>query len=130
MSSMEDVVSLTRPRFGLDQPIWLQYVRYISDLARLRLRALDHPGSRPRVGQMILVALPWTILLISTSTLIAFALGTLLGALLGWSKSPRLVQWLAPPLLTLSAIPYYLVRPDPDLPPGLFVAHLATGWRL
>ncbi len=105
---IDEVVKSYEARFGLDQPLWLQYVRYLSDLARLDFGISITRFPTP-VSEMIAVALPWTILLIATSTLIAFVLGTLLGALLAWSKSPRLVQWLGPPLLTLSAIPYYLL---------------------
>ena len=43
------------------------------------------------------------------ATLIAFALGTLLGALLAWPRTPALLHYLAAPLLALSAIPYYLL---------------------
>jgi peptide/nickel transport system permease protein len=36
-------------------------------------------------------------------------LGTLLGALIAWPKSPRILGLLMAPLLTLSAIPFYLL---------------------
>jgi peptide/nickel transport system permease protein len=39
---------------------------------------------------------------------IAFIVGTTLGAILGWPGSPRLLQVLVPPLMILSAIPFYL----------------------
>ena len=43
------------------------------------------------------------------STLLAFSLGTLLGALMAWPKAPRAFNYLIAPLLTLSAVPYYLL---------------------
>ena len=47
---MEEVVKSYEARFGLDQPLWKQYLRYLGDMAPLRLRLLDHPlpdaGSR------------------------------------------------------------------------------------
>ena len=62
------------------------------------------------VIEMMSEALPWTIGLLTVTTLLAFGLGTLLGALLAWPRSPRfVVDFLLPPLLTLSAIPYYLL---------------------
>ncbi len=55
-------------------------------------------------------ALPWTIALLGVSTLIAFALGTFLGALMAWPRAPKfIVSWLLPPLLTFSAVPYYIL---------------------
>src|SRR5438105_885842 len=63
-----------------------------------------------RVSTMIGEALPWTLGLLVMSTLIAFTIGTLLGAVIGWPKAPRwIVNALLPPFLTLAAIPYYLL---------------------
>jgi peptide/nickel transport system permease protein len=62
-----------------------------------------------RVGDLILQALPWTIGLMSIATLMAFACGTLLGAVAGWMRAPRLVRLAMPVLMVFSAIPYYLV---------------------
>jgi peptide/nickel transport system permease protein len=58
---------------------------------------------------MILNALPWTIILVGVATLITFAVGTVLGAFMAWPRVPGVVRVLGPPLLTLSAIPYYLL---------------------
>jgi peptide/nickel transport system permease protein len=61
------------------------------------------------VNGMIWNALPWTLVLVTVSTLIAFVLGNLFGALLAWPRSPKWVHALAPFMLTLSAIPFYLL---------------------
>jgi peptide/nickel transport system permease protein len=58
---------------------------------------------------LILSALPWTIGLLLVATLLSFGLGTLGGALLAWRRSPRVLSYVAGPLLSLSAIPYYLL---------------------
>jgi peptide/nickel transport system permease protein len=106
--SMDEVIKSYEKRFGLDQPLWKQYVRYIWDMARFDfgVSITRFPTS---VSAMIFNALPWTIVLVTISTLIAFALGTLIGALLAWPRAPKFIHVLAPPLLTLSAIPYYLL---------------------
>jgi peptide/nickel transport system permease protein len=122
MQAMDEVVKSYEARFGLDQPLWLQYFRYLSDLARLDF-GLSITRFPNKVIDMILIALPWTILLITVATLIAFAVGTLLGALMAWPKSPRSLQLFASPLLTLSAIPYYLL--------GLVLIYFfAFSWRV
>ena len=95
-------------RFGLDQPLWKQYFRYIGDVLRLDF-GVSIANFPSRASDIILRALPWTLGLLSTATLIAFALGTLLGALLAWPRAPALLHYLAAPLLALSAIPYYLL---------------------
>lgn len=105
---VEEMVKAYQAEFGLDQPLWLQYLRYLGDIAQLDfgysltlfpMKAID----------LILVALPWTIMLLLVSTLLSFLIGTLLGALLAWRKSPRAMNVLVGPLLALSAIPYYML---------------------
>lgn len=58
---------------------------------------------------LILAALPWTIGLLIVATLLSFAVGSLLGALLAWPRAPRALRYLVPCLMALSAIPYYLL---------------------
>ena len=107
-SDMEAVVRTYEARFGLDQPLWKQYFRYIGDVVRLDF-GVSIANFPSRASDIILRALPWTLGLLSMATLIAFALGTLLGALLAWPRTPALLHYLAAPLLALSAIPYYLL---------------------
>lgn len=107
-SGVEEMVREYKAKFGLDQPLYVQYFNYLRDIAKFNfgyslalfpVRALD----------LILAALPWTIGLLAVATLLSFALGTLLGALLAWPKAPRAFGYLVGPLLALSAIPYYLL---------------------
>ena len=58
---------------------------------------------------MIGHALPWTIGLLLTTTIISWIVGILLGAFMGWPRSPKLLSFLMPPLLSLSAIPFFLL---------------------
>jgi peptide/nickel transport system permease protein len=105
---MDEMAKEYDRKFGLDQPLWKQYLTYLSDMARLNFgpSIANYPRS---VNEIMGEALPWTIVLLGTTTLIAFALGSFLGAILAWPRSPRVFQYLLPPLLTLSAIPYYLL---------------------
>jgi peptide/nickel transport system permease protein len=105
---IEEVVAAYNKRFGLDQPLWKQYPRYLWDMARFDF-GYSIARFPSRVSAMMLNALPWTLVLVTVSTLIAFVFGTLIGALLAWPRAPRFIRALAPPLLTLSAIPFYLL---------------------
>src|SRR5690242_9707614 len=58
---------------------------------------------------MVAEAVPWTVGLLGTTTLLSFAIGTLLGALLAWPGSPRWMRWIMPPLWALHAIPFFLL---------------------
>lgn len=62
-----------------------------------------------RVGDAILAGLPWTLGLLGFATLISFTLGTLLGGLMGWPRSPRLLKTFGSGVLLLSSIPYFLI---------------------
>ena len=104
-----DVLTQTfSARFGLDQPVWKQYLTYLSDLAQANLgySISFYPA---RVADLIVVALPWTMVLVGLATLLSFVIGTVLGAFMAWSVVPRTIKVIGPPLLTLSAIPYYLL---------------------
>lgn len=107
-AGMDVLIKTFAARFGLDQPLWKQYLNYLFDSLRGEF-GYSITFFPTRVIDMIAIALPWTIVLIAVATLISFAIGTILGAFLAWPRVPTLVQLLGPPLLTLSAIPYYLL---------------------
>jgi len=94
-------------RFGLDQPLWRQYLRYLGDTSRLDFGV--SLVSFSSVREIILARIPWTIGLLGTATLMGFVLGTILGAVIGWPSSPRFLQGLVPPLFIFSAVPPYLM---------------------
>lgn len=105
---IEEMVRAYNIEFGLDKPLWVQYGRYMYHLVQLDFgySITNYPA---KVLPLILAALPWTIGLLAVSSVIAFVLGTLLGALMGWPKAPRFVRYLSGPMMALSAIPYYML---------------------
>ena len=107
-AGMQEMADEYNAKFGLDRPVWQQYLSYMSDLLRLDLNysISNYPRT---VTEIMLEALPWTIGLLSVTTLMSFVLGTLLGAFLGWPKTPRWVHFLLPPVLALHSIPFFLL---------------------
>lgn len=107
-SGIEQMVQEYQQKFGLNKPLWEQYLTYLRDLAGFDLgySIANYPA---RVIDIMADALPWTIGLLFTTTVLGFAIGSLLGALLAWGREPKFVQVLFPPFLTLSAIPYFLL---------------------
>ncbi|HZQ98994.1 MAG TPA: ABC transporter permease [Chloroflexota bacterium] len=105
---IEDMVRAYNREFGLDQPLYVQYLSYLGHAFRLDFGYSIAQYPR-RVAPMIWEALPWTIALLVSATLIAFALGTLLGALMAWPRAPRWIKWLAGPSIAVSSIPYFLL---------------------
>ena len=101
------MVDAYEKKFGLDKPLWQQYLTYMADMSHLDFgySLMLYPT---KVLTVVLIAMPWTIGLLSVATLIAFSLGTILGALLAWPRSPRAIHYLLPPLFIFSVVPYYL----------------------
>jgi len=106
--TIEIMAKAYEQKFGLDKPLWRQYLNYMSGMARFDL-GYSLARFPSRVSDLIGQAIPWTVALLGVSTLIAFTLGSLLGGLLAWPGSPRFLRLLLPPLFTFSSIPYYLL---------------------
>lgn len=103
----EEMVASYERKFGLDQPLWKQYLTYMNDLIHLDF-GYSFTSYPMRVSEQIANALPWTIGLLATATLIAFLLGSLLGALMAWPGSPKFLNYFTGPLMIFAGVPYYL----------------------
>lgn len=104
----EDMVTVYNEKFGLDTPLWKQYLNYINDMLHLDFNYSI--ASYPRtVSDIIGESLPWTLALLTSTILISWFVGGVLGAFMAWPKSPRALQYLMPPLLSLNAIPFFLL---------------------
>ena len=107
-SGLEEMAKAYQKKFGLDKPLIVQYGNYMKDLIRFDFgpSIAYFPKS---VNSLIGDSVIWTLGLLSVVTFIAFFAGTLAGALLGWPRSPGFLQYIFMPILTLAAIPYYLL---------------------
>ena len=109
--SDEDAKALTETynaKFGLDQPLWRQYLNYLGDMAHLDfgVSISEYPST---VLSVLKRAIPWTVGLLLMATLISFAIGTFVGALLAWDKAPFFLRTIFPVFFTFSAVPFYLM---------------------
>ena len=95
-------------KFGLDKPLWQQYLTYLSDMSRFDFNysIANYPR---KVLAMIGDALPWTISLLLVTTIMGFIIGNLLGALMAWPGAPGFLKYVMPPILMMGAIPYFLL---------------------
>ena len=96
-----------RSLLGLDtdKSLLQQYIDYWALLLQGDLGVSLLHGLRP-VTEVISQALPWTIGLVGFATLVAFAIGTIGGAIVGWRRGSRL-DALVPITTFLSTIPYF-----------------------
>jgi peptide/nickel transport system permease protein len=97
-----------RTLYGLDKPLYEQYLTYIWNTMRFDLgySIVNYPQ---KVGTIISQTIFWTLGFVSISTVLAFVIGTVVGALVGWSKTSKLFSWLMPPLAMFSAIPAFIL---------------------
>lgn len=105
---MTSMVKAYEEKFGLGRPVFEQYVTYLGDIATLDL-GYSISAYPARVWDLISEALPWTVGLLLTATLIAFATGSVFGAMVAWPHAPRWIKRTAPGVMLFSAIPYYLI---------------------
>jgi len=96
-----------RALLGLDtdKSLFQQYLDYWVVLLRGDLGVSLLHGLRP-VTEVIGQALPWTVGLVGFATIIAFTIGTVGGAIVGWRRGSRL-DALIPITTFLSTIPYF-----------------------
>jgi peptide/nickel transport system permease protein len=97
-----------RHRFGLDQPIIIQYFKFLYNSFTFN-SGYSLAFFPSQVDDMIARGIPWTLGLLSTALLISFIIGNTIGALLAWRRTPKLVRLLLPISLTFTSIPAYMI---------------------
>jgi peptide/nickel transport system permease protein len=87
------------------ESLWTQYVDYLGNLRHgdLGVSVSYYPA---KVSDVISQSLPWTVVLVGLSTIIAAMLGVTLGAFVGW-KPGTWVDSLIPATTLLAAVPYF-----------------------
>ncbi|MEZ4631367.1 MAG: ABC transporter permease [Deinococcales bacterium] len=107
VENSDAIIEGWRKRFGLDDPWYVQYLRYLKNLITFDF-GYSLANFPTEVKDIVLRAMPWTIGLLSVSTLLFFVIGNLLGALLAWKKTPGLVKLLIPVSMIFTSVPSLL----------------------
>ena len=107
--SSQAIVEYYQKEFGLNGSIFEQYVRYMD-------RLILHQDFGPSIisyptpaTTIILRALPWTLGLLGTATLLAWIIGIILGTFVGRARTSRLANAITHVCLVLSHTPAYFV---------------------
>src|SRR5690606_1926664 len=87
VSDVSAMVESYRARFGLDQPLLSQYLSYWQSVFTFDL-GVSLAAYPETVNDAIMGGLPWTLGLLGFATLVSFTIGSLLGGLMGWPRSP------------------------------------------
>lgn len=104
-----ELIEEYRHMFGMDRSVWEQYISFIRELLRgnLGYSIANFPS---QVSDLIRVSLPWTIGLLTITTIVSWIIGSVIGAVAGWKGSrSKVIQALVPIALILYATPYYIL---------------------
>lgn len=102
-----EAMAALRATFGLsDAPLWRQYLDHLAHLARgdLGVSLAYYPTP---VREVVGTGLGWTAFLAGGALVIAFVLGSALGAWAAWRRGGWVDRLLAPALSFLGAFPYF-----------------------
>ncbi len=104
---VETIVDAYSEWAGLNQPLWRQYLTYLRNMVQLDFgRSFRY--SRP-VIEVVMGSLPYTVVLLTVATILAFVIGSALGAWVGWKRDAKLLKALVPFFMVLSAMPPFIV---------------------
>lgn len=103
-----EMIAAWRAKFGLDDPPLVQYARYVANMLTFDM---DYSLAwfPARVTDLIVRGLPWTIGLLAVATVMSFILGNVIGALLGWRRTPRFLKSLLPVSLIFTSVPFFML---------------------
>lgn len=118
-----EALAALKETFGLtDAPLWKQYIEYLTHALRgdLGVSLAYFPTA---VTEVLGTGLLWTIFLAGGSLVIAFVVGTALGAIAAWRRGGWIDSILPPALAFLGAFPYFWLSMA-----ALFVLGFTAGW--
>jgi peptide/nickel transport system permease protein len=103
-ADMERIIQSFTEMFGLDRPLFDQYISYLGSVL-----TLDFGYSLQRypstVTDLIMQSIPWTLGLLLVTTILSFLIGNVLGAIAAWPRAPRWMRTVATPFVLLTGVP-------------------------
>jgi peptide/nickel transport system permease protein len=103
-----EMIEAWRARFGLDDPMHVQYLRYMWNSLRFDL-GYSLRFFPTTVAELIQRNMPWTIRLLVIASFVSVLGGNAIGALMGWRRTPKVVRNLLPLALTFSSVPPFMM---------------------
>jgi peptide/nickel transport system permease protein len=94
--------------FGLDVPLWQQYFNFIAHLFVLDFGPALIAFPTPAIN-LVMLALPWTVGLLVTATVITWIVGNVAGGLAGYFQNSRFLKAVGILAIGVQPIPYYIV---------------------
>lgn len=100
-------VRVFEEKYGFDRPIWEQYVKFVSDVVRFDLGRSIFQWPKT-VNEILAEKIMWTLSMGLITLVLAFLIGSLMGALMEWRRHSFALMASMAPLLALSAVPFFI----------------------
>jgi peptide/nickel transport system permease protein len=107
VENADKIIAGWKERFGLNDPLPVQYIRYMGNLVHMDFGFSMAYFPTP-VSDIIGLALPWTVGLLLVAVTITFFLGNFLGAIMVWTRTPQLAKYLIPIGMIFTSLPSIL----------------------
>lgn len=103
-----EYAELLKQQFGLDKSLFQQYIAYFVQLFQGNM-GISYSVFQVPVSQIIVQALPWTLLIVLTSTLISFAIAWVLGMIAALKKGGVFDTLVVGSSFYVQSMPYFFV---------------------
>lgn len=107
VENADEIIESYKRRFGLTDPWHVQYLRYMEHVVRFDY-GFSFAKFPTAAWDIVIPALPWTLILLSVAAVLSFLIGVTIGSLMGWRKTPNWLQAILPVSLTFTSIPYFM----------------------
>ncbi len=105
--SVAERIRVFEAKYGFDKPLWQQYVKFVSDVVQFDLgrSIFQWPKS---VNEILAEKIMWTLSMGLITLLLAFIIGSIMGALLEWKRNNWGLMVSMAPILAISAVPFFI----------------------
>ncbi|MGQ9691791.1 MAG: ABC transporter permease, partial [Thermoproteota archaeon] len=103
-----EVAATLRVRFGLDKPLFEQFMLYVKNVIFTfpPYFGVSYSYYPAPVWDVVMLYLPWTLFLLTLSTILTAALGVILGILSAWKRGTRLEVTISTISIFFLSTPY------------------------
>ncbi len=107
-AAQEEMIATLREMYGLEEGLFTQYVSFWRRLFTVDFGPSLFMFPTP-VSKLIGIALPWTVGLLLTSTLLGWIIGNILGGLRGYFRQSSILKIVDGMAMFIRPIPYYII---------------------
>ncbi len=100
-------VRVFEAKYGFDKPLWEQYVKFVVDVVQFDLGRSIFQWPKT-VNEILAEKIMWTLVMGLLTLILAFLIGSTMGALLEWRRNNWGLMVAMAPILAISAVPFFI----------------------